>query len=62
MTREEILAEFESLAGSQGYYGRLLAELRELEEYEPEAYEEFFEQFVGCKDMLDVILTLECGM
>lgn len=62
MTREEILAGFESLARSQGSYGRLLRDLRELEEDEPEVYEKFFEQFIGCKDMLDVILTLECGM
>ena len=62
MTREEILAGFESLARSQGYYGRLLRELREIEWDEPEVYEKFFEQFKNCKDMLDVILTLECGM
>lgn len=62
MTREEILAGFEGLAKSQGSFGRLLRKLSELEVDEPEIYEKFFEQFKDCKDIVDVILTLECGM
>ena len=62
MTREEVLAGFESLAKSQGRYSRLLAELRQLKEDEPEAYEKFFEQFKDCEDIVDVIFVLEFGM
>lgn len=62
MTREEVLAGFENLAKSQGRYGRLLVELRELERDEPEEYEKFFEQFKDCEDMVDVVFVLEFGL
>lgn len=62
MTREEVLEGFASLAKSQGRYGRLLVELRQLKEDEPEAYEKFFEQFKDCEDMVDVVFVLEFGV
>lgn len=62
MTREEVLEGFEYLAKSQGRYGRILIELRELEGYDPETYEKFFEQFKDCEDMVDVIFILEFGV
>lgn len=62
MTKEEVLAGFENLAKSQGRYGRLLAELRELERDKPEEYEKFFEQFKDCEDMIDAVFVLEFGL
>lgn len=62
MTKEEVLAGFENLAKSQGRYGRLLAELRELERDKPEEYEKFFEQFKDCEDMVDAVFVLEFGL
>lgn len=46
-------------APSQGFYGRLLRDLEELEA-ENEDLSEFWAQFADCKDPLDVVLKLEC--
>lgn len=62
MTKEEVLEGFENLAKSQGRYGRLLAELRELEGNDPEAYEKFFEKFKDCEDMVDAVFVFEFGL
>ena len=62
MTKEEVLAGFEILAKSKERYGRLLAELRELERDKPEEYEKFFEQFKDCEDMVDAVFVLEFGL
>ena len=62
MTKEEVLAGFENLAKSQGRYGRLLEELRQLEKDEPEAYEKFFEKFKDCEDMIDAVFVYEFGL
>ena len=45
-------------APSQGFYGRLLRDLEELEA-ENEDLSEFWAQFADCKDTLDVVLKLE---
>ena len=45
-------------APSQGFYGRLLSQLEELEA-ENEDLSEFWEQFADCKDTLDVVFKLE---
>lgn len=53
LTKEEILGCIEMLARSQGFYGRLLREIREndriLEELEKQ----------GFTDILDIVLFLE---
>ena len=60
MTREEIIKLFQSLAMSQGYYGRLLKHLKELEERDPEAYDEFMSELESeCSDPLDVVMAME---
>ena len=58
MKREQILKLFKSLAQSQGYYGRLLAELNDADE---EVRENFWQHMENqnFKDELDVILYLE---
>ena len=45
-------------APSQGFYGRLLSQLEELEA-ENEDLSEFWSQFADCKDTLDVVFKLE---
>lgn len=45
-------------APSQGFYGRLLNQLEELEA-ENEDLSEFWAQFADCKDTLDVVFKLE---
>jgi hypothetical protein len=56
MTKAECIGLFRKLSYSQGYYGRLLQALEELEE---EEQEDFFSHFEDCKTELDVILQLE---
>ena len=51
MNREQILATFESLAQSQGFYGRMLASITD------EALDYLVAQ--NFKDSLDLILFLE---
>ena len=61
MNRKEVMDVFESLAQSQGLYGRLVRNINEAEERgESEAVEDFFSQFDDCKDAVDVILKYEC--
>lgn len=61
MDREDILNVFREFAMSQGFYGRLLRDLAELEEYEPDAYEEFMQNLEAqdFRTPLDVILYIE---
>lgn len=60
MKREEILKLFQTLAMSQGYYGRLLQHLKELEVNDPEAYDEFMTELENeCKDPVDVVMAIE---
>ena len=58
MKIEQILKLFKSLAQSQGFYGRLLAELNDADE---EVRENFWQHMENqnFKDSLDVILYLE---
>ena len=61
MDREDILNVFREFAQSQGFYGRLLRDLAELEEYEPDAYEELMQNLEAqdFRTPLDVILYIE---
>lgn len=60
MTRDEIIKLFQTLAMSQGYYGRLLKHLKELETNDPDAYDEFMSELESeCNDPLDVVMALE---
>jgi hypothetical protein len=54
---EEILNGIEELSYSQGFYGRLLNEINELDE---ESYETLKEKWDGAfADMLDFIISIE---
>ena len=58
---EDVIELVRQLSQSQGYYGRLLEQILYLQEYEPEAFEEFKmvieEQHF--KDPVDVVLFFE---
>lgn len=59
MTRQDIENGFRDLAQSQGFYGRLLDILNKSSE---EAVDDFYNKLLEekPKDMVDVILLIEC--
>lgn len=56
--RERVLNLIRTLARSQGSYGRLLAAITEAED-NGEDLSEWYAQFAGCKDPVDIILAIE---
>lgn len=50
---------FETLAHSQGFYGRLIRDIKEAEENGVDTTD-FFMHFKDCKSPVDIILKLEC--
>lgn len=50
---------FESLSHSQGFYGRLIRDIKEAEENGVDTTD-FFMQFKDCKSPVDIILKVEC--
>ena len=58
---ELFLETIKTLAPSQGFYGRLLAQVEELKEEDPVAYERLTEEMnkQNFTDTLDVVLFLE---
>ncbi len=61
MKMSDILATIASLASSQGFYGRLLRDLRALKENDPDRYEALAEDWESRKfgDAVDFILFIE---
>nr|DAO61998.1 MAG TPA: hypothetical protein [Caudoviricetes sp.] len=61
MKREEILRLFRSLSKGNGYYGRLLADLNELSQINPESYESIMLDLENqnFQTPLDVVLFVE---
>lgn len=62
MKRDDILNVFAELAQSQGFYGRLLRDLMEMRDCDPDTYEEVMENLEAqdFHDALDLILYIEC--
>lgn len=56
MTGKEVYSVIETLASSQGFYGRLLSRLSEVPE---ETANDFLNGFADCKDIVDVIMTIK---
>ena len=54
-----ILDLFETLAHSQGFYGRLIRDIKEAEARGVDTTD-FFMHFKDCKSPVDIILKLEC--
>ena len=61
MDIEQIMAAIRSLAESQGYYGRLYNDLREMQTNDPEKWEEVKNTLEGqhFKDSLEMVLFFE---
>ena len=61
MKWNEILAVFEELSYSQGFYGRLLRNLKEIEINNPEQYEDIKAEFEAqnFESPVDLILYIE---
>lgn len=60
-TYDEIKALIKSLAQSQGSYGRILRDMNDQENYDPNYKQEVEQYFKDCKDDLDIILEIEGG-
>lgn len=59
MAKEEVMGVFETLARSQGHYGRLLNALRGAEA-NGQDLTGYFDQFKGCRNAVDVVMVVEC--
>ena len=61
MSREQIMLVIRRLASSQGFYGRLLHNIQELQKNDPEEADRVFSVLEAQKfnDVLDVILYFE---
>ena len=58
MNREEVMGVFHTLAGSQGFYRRLIRDIEVLEDA-GEDMSDFFEQFANCHGAVDVVMIME---
>lgn len=57
MKKRDVIKVFQLLARSQGSYGRLLSQIGRNGENAPDG---FFEKFADCKDIVDVVMCVEC--
>lgn len=57
----DVIDIIHNLSYSQGFYGRLLRDIRELKEYEPEHFEMFVEEIESqnFRTALDVVMYFE---
>ena len=58
MSKKQVMNLIDTLAMSQGFYGRLGRSIREAEANGVDTAV-WFEQFADCKDIIDVILKIE---
>ena len=58
MGKNEVMGVIDTLANTQGFYGRLGDSIREKEANGVDT-SAFFAQFANCRDFVDVILTIE---
>jgi hypothetical protein len=61
MKWDDIINVFRELAGSQGFYGRLLRDLEALKETDPDRYADAVSEFEAqnFRDAVDVVLYVE---
>lgn len=61
MTGEEVIDVIRMLSQSQGFYGRLLQNIEQLKQYDPDQYEEYLSELesMNFKDSVDVVLYFE---
>lgn len=61
MSRECVIETIENLAMSQGFYGRLLRYLEELQDANPGMFEDVMARLESCSDAVDMIMMVEGG-
>lgn len=61
LKRDDILKTFEGLSRSQGFYGRLLRQLYDMRENDPDEYERYMQELEDqeFKDELELIMYIE---
>ena len=59
MAREAIIETIETLAMSQGVYGRILRYLEDLLDRDPDGYESVMSELEKCSDAVDLVVALE---
>lgn len=57
--RELVIETIENLSRSQGFYGRLLSNLEEMQERDPDQYEEVMEALVEAGGPVEMVMALE---
>ena len=58
---EQVIEVVEMLAQSQGFYGRLLRDIREMQAHDEDKFEEFKEliELMGFENPVDVVMFFE---
>ena len=59
MNKNEVMSVIDTLARSQGFYGRLGNSIREMETKGVDT-SAFFARFANCRDFIDVVMIIEC--
>jgi hypothetical protein len=61
MTGSQCIDMIRQLAGSQGYYSRMYADLKQMEQDDPDQYQDVLRSFEaqGFSDPVDMVLHLE---
>ena len=57
--RELVIETIENLSRSQGFYGRLLNNLEEMQERDPDQYEEVMEALVEAGGPVEMVMAIE---
>ena len=57
--RELVIETIENLSRSQGFYGRLLSNLEEMQENDPEQYDEVMDALVEVGGPIEMVMALE---
>lgn len=57
--RELVIETIENLSRSQGFYWRLLSNLEEMQERDPDQYEEVMEALVEAGGPVEMVMALE---
>jgi hypothetical protein len=59
MTSKQIIQLFKDLARSQGFYGRLLAQLQDIRSNDIEKFDEIMQEFSKYETPVDLIMAIE---
>lgn len=57
--RELVIETIENLSRSQGFYGRLLSNLEDMQERDPDQYEEVMDALVEAGGPVEMVMAIE---